>query len=109
MGIRNMFQLEHEVQEWSNRFRRMGVMCDSDIEELEQHVRDSMAVLTTKGLTEEGALLVATHRVGHSGAVGREFGKVNGRQVWGQRAFWILAAFVFFVCHVTISAVAGLS
>src|SRR4051812_32593541 len=96
MGIRTMFQLEHELQEWTNHFCQMEAMRSSDIEELEQHVRDSIAVLTTKGLSEEEAFLIATHRVGQSGQVGREFGKVNGGHVWRQRVFWMIAGVLFF-------------
>ena len=88
----------------------MEVMRSSDIEELEQHVRDSISELTTKGLIEEEAFLIATHRVGEPGRIGREFGKVNGGHVWGHRVFWMLAGFLFFeVCRMTITAVAGVS
>ena len=105
-----MFQLEHELQEWAKRFGRMEVMRSSDVKELEQHVRDSISELTKNGLVEEEAFLIATHRVGEPGRIGREFGKVNGGHVWSHRTFWMLAGFLFFeVCRLTITAVAGVS
>ena len=103
-----MFQLEHELRKWTSRIDRLESMRDCDIEELEQHVRDSITELTPKGLTEEEAFLVATHRVGEPIAVGREFGKVNGDHAWARRVFWMLAGFLFFeVCQMAITAVAG--
>ena len=105
-----MFQLEHELQEWAKRFGRMEVMRSSDIEELEQHMRDSISELMTKGLIEEEAFLIATHRVGEPGRLGREFGKVNGGHVGDRRVFWMIAGYLFFeVCRMTVTAVAGVS
>ena len=104
-----MFELEHELQEWTKRFSRMEVMCPGDIVELEQHVRDSVGNLTSKGLSEEEAFLIATHRVGGPGPVGREYGKVNGGYIWGRRLFWMLAGYLFIeACQLTITAVASL-
>lgn len=105
-----MFQLEHEIQEWTKSFGRMEAMRSSDTEEMESHLRDSIAGLTTKGLSDEEAFLIATHRVGDPSRVGREFAKVNGRHVWRHRMFWMLAGFLFFeVCGLTITAIAELS
>ncbi|MHB9068542.1 MAG: hypothetical protein ACYC4B_32630 [Pirellulaceae bacterium] len=105
-----MFQLEDQLQEWKRRFDRMEAMRRDDVAELEQHVRDSIVQLTSKGLNAEEAFLIATHRVGEQGEVGKEFGKVNGGLVWAHRAFWMLAGIVVFeVCQMTIIAVASLS
>lgn len=85
-------------------------MRSGDIEELEQHVRDSMAELTSRGLHAEEAFLIATYRVGEPAQVEREFNKVNGDHVWAHRAFWMLAGILFFeVCQMTITAAAALS
>ena len=105
-----MFQLEHALQEWTKRFSRMEVMRPSDIVELEQHVRDSVGDLISKGLRQEEAFLIATHRVGGPGSVGLEYGKVNGGYIWRRRLFWMLAGYLFFqVCQLTVAAVASLS
>jgi hypothetical protein len=45
-----MFQLEQHLQEWTKRFGPSAVMRNCDIEELTQHVRDSIAALKTKDL-----------------------------------------------------------
>ena len=92
-----MFDLEHELREWAKRFGRLEVMCNTDVEELEQHVRDSIVRLTSKGLTEEEAFLIASRRVGEPIAVGQEFGKVNGGYAWARRVFSMPAGLVVFM------------
>lgn len=105
-----MFELESALQDWAARFRRTETMRHADVEELEQHVRDSLAALTASGLSEEEAFLVATHRVGPAAQLEREFQKVNGNHVWGHRLLWMLAGYLLFtVSQVTISAFARFS
>lgn len=105
-----MFQLEAALQAWSQRFAHTEAMRGADVEELEQHVRDSLTALTSHGLSEEEAFLIATRRVGPTESITQEFGKVNGGHIWGHRLFWMLAGFLFFyVCQLTISSVALLS
>lgn len=86
-----MFELEHELQEWKNRFGQQMAMRDNDVEELEQHVRDSVVELTSKGLAEEEALLIATRRVGAPSEVGREFEKVQPGYAWARRVLTLPA------------------
>ena len=108
MGNRTMFQLEQRLQEWTERFGSTAVMRDCDIEELAQHVRDSIAALKAKGLDDEEAFLVATHRVGAAGALEEEFAKVNGGQIWGYHVFWMIAgALLYVVCSFLIATTGG--
>ena len=80
-----------------------------DVEELEQHVRDSISDLTAKGLNDEEAFLIATRRLGEHGSLGREFGKVNGSHIWARRAFWMLAGYVLMqICGMLVSGVVSL-
>lgn len=110
MGILAMFELESALRDWAANFRRTETMRHADVDELEQHVRDSLAALTASGLSEEEAFLVATHRVGPAAQLEREFHKVNGNHVWGHRLLWMLAGYLLFtVSQLTISAVAMFS
>lgn len=105
-----MFDLDEQLEQWRKRFTGTEVMRSSDIEELEQHVRDSVAALTSNGLNAEEAFVIATYRVGTPGPVEREFAKVNGSHVWSQRVFWMAAGVLgYVVCGLAIRAIASLS
>lgn len=105
-----MFDLDEQLEQWRKRFTDTEGMRGSDIEELEQHVRDSVAALTSSGLNAEEAFVIATYRVGTPGPVEREFAKVNGSHVWFQRVFWMAAgALGYVVCGVAIRAIASVS
>jgi len=85
MGNLSMFELEHELQKWTKRFGKHDSMRSCDVEELQQHLRDSIAELTSMGLNEEESFLIATRRVGKPDEVGQEFEKVNGNYTWARR------------------------
>lgn len=104
-----MSQLEELLQDWKTDLRRMEGLRPLDVEEMEQHVRDSTADLTAKGLNDEEAFLIATRRLGEHGSLGREFGKVNGSHIWTRRAFWMLAGYLLMqICGMFISGVVSL-
>ena len=105
-----MFELDQSLQEWTKRFGPTAAMRNCDIEELAQHVRDSVAALKSKGLDDEEAFLVATHRVGPTGAVEEEFAKVNGGHTKAYQLFWMISGVMLFeVCRLCIAAVTNLS
>jgi len=105
-----MYELEQEIQAWKNGVSRLESMRSHNVEELEQHLRDSIAELQSAGLRENEAFLIATTRVGEPEALGQEFGKVNGGHVWAQRMFWMLSGFLFFeIVQFAISAMASLA
>jgi hypothetical protein len=102
-------QLEELLQQWKKDLRTLEGLRPLDVEELEQHVRDSAADLTTKGLSNEEAFLIATRRLGEHYALGREFGKVNGSHIWTRRAFWMLAGYLLMqICEMFVSGVVSL-
>ena len=104
-----MFDLEAQLEQWKARFTSLEVMRPGDVEELEQHVRDSVSALMSVGLTPEEAFLIATQRVGAPTAVGREYEKVNGSHICSQRLFWVAAgALGYAVCGRVIAAAASL-
>jgi hypothetical protein len=80
-----MFELDHAIEDWKRRFAQLDSVRGPDVEELEQHVRDSVVALTAKGLTEEEAFLIATRRVGAPSEVGREYEKVQPGYAWARR------------------------
>ncbi len=65
-------------------------MRRENLDELETHLRDSVAAWQARGLTAEEAFFVAIRRAGGSAALAAEFGKVNARSIWLDRVFWML-------------------
>jgi hypothetical protein len=105
-----MFDLEKQLEQWKQRFATFEGMRRSDLEELEQHVRDSVVALTSIGLNAEEAFVVATYRVGAPGPVVHEFAKVNGSHIWAQRVFWMtVGALGYAALALVIGALAALS
>jgi len=96
MGNNRMFQLEDQLQNWTRNLNSLESMQRHDVEELEQHLRDSIAMLKSDSLSEEEAFLIATHRVGKPDELEREFGKINVGYLWTRRLIWMLSGFLFF-------------
>ncbi len=84
------FDLNHAIQTWREHLSQSPSYRAENLEELESHLRDSVATLAGGGLSEEEAFLIATRRVGASRALEPEFAKVNGREVWLGRLLWML-------------------
>lgn len=104
-----MFDLEENLRNWRANFHSSETMRGSDIDELEHHVRDSIASLQSKGLSEQEAFAIATHRIGGSELLVGEFAKVNGRHMWSQRAFWMITGvLLFMVFQISIAALSSM-
>src|SRR6478752_1984063 len=86
----SQFELESAVREWRNRLSQSPQFRAENLNELEAHLRDSVAMLCSQRLTDEEAFLVATHRIGAGAALESEFAKVNAREVWLNRVMWML-------------------
>lgn len=105
-----MFDLERQIGDWRAAFASRPMLRPTDVEELEQHLRDALPSLTSAGLTSEEAFLIATRRVGSPAALEHEFAKVNGTHLWSQRVFWIaLGALGYVVCRLVIGTAASVA
>lgn len=113
-----MFDLERAIHDWKQRGQRAESVTRADIDELEEHLRESIAGLVNKDLTEEEAFLVASIRLDEHAALGEEFGKVNSVTVWSRRVLWMVFGYVggialasaisgFCMCLGTLSAYLG--
>src|SRR4051812_45893535 len=104
-----MFDLEENLRNWRENFQSAEAIQRSDVDELEQHIRDSIAGLQSKGLSEQEAFAIATHRIGGSELLVDEFAKVNGRHMWSQRAFWMITGVLLFkVFQISIAALSSM-
>jgi len=56
--------LEAQIDEWRSFLRRRQAIHAVDVTELEDHLREQVAVLTDAGLATDEAFLVAVKRMG---------------------------------------------
>lgn len=64
--------------------RRRRAVHDTDVDELEDHLRATVAELAEAGLRPEEAFLVAVLRMGNLDALSREFARVHSERLWKQ-------------------------
>jgi hypothetical protein len=79
-----MFDLEQQINSWSNHLRARGNVTESDVRELENHLRDEIDDLISAGLTADEAFLISVKRLGNVDAIAQEYSKVNTENLWKQ-------------------------
>jgi len=84
------FDLNQQIQVWRENLGQSPAFCGENLDELETHLRDSISLLEARGLSAEEAFSVAARRMGTSGSLAAEFGKVHRQAVWMDRIFWML-------------------
>lgn len=76
--------LEEQIGRWREYLRRRRAIRSLDIAELEDHLREEVAVLTGAGLAVDEAFLVAVKRMGDLDALSREFAREHSERLWKQ-------------------------
>ena len=76
--------LEEQIDRWRSYLRRRQVIHSVDIAELEDHLREQVAVLVDSGLAADEAFLVAVKRMGSLDALSREFAREHSDRLWKQ-------------------------
>lgn len=79
-----MFEMEREINSWTDHLRAQGHFKEGDIQELESHLRDEIEDLQSAGLSEDESFLISVKRMGNLDAVSSEFAKVNTENLWKQ-------------------------
>jgi hypothetical protein len=67
--------LEEQIDQWRSYLRRRQAIHSVDVAELEDHLREQVAVLMGAGLAADEAFLVAVKRMGELDALSREFAR----------------------------------
>jgi len=83
-----MSNIEKHIDRWRKGLAQSDAFTGGDIGELENHLREEIATLQRKGLSEQEAVLVARHRLGDTSQLAEEFAKVDG----GRRAMQHLSS-----------------
>lgn len=76
--------LEQQIDQWRNYLRRRQTIHAVDITELEDHLREQVAVLVDAGLDDDEAFLVAVKRMGNLDALSLEFAREHAERLWKQ-------------------------
>lgn len=84
------FDLNRAIRHWRENLTRTPAIRSENLDELETHLRDSVASLQSRSLSTEEAFIVASRRIGRLDSLEAEFGKVNGGTVWLDRVLWML-------------------
>jgi hypothetical protein len=83
-----MFNLNDQISKWRSNLAASQTLERSDIDELENHLREEIEHLMALKLSQEEAFYVALHRLGDTGSLAEEFAKINGSVLWSKRLFW---------------------
>ena len=76
--------LEEQIDQWRSYLRRRQAIHSVDVAELEDHLREQVAVLVDAGLATDEAFLVAVKRMGDLDALSREFAREHSERLWKQ-------------------------
>ncbi|MDQ3996110.1 MAG: permease prefix domain 1-containing protein [Gemmatimonadota bacterium] len=76
--------LEEQIDQWRSYLRRRQAIHSVDVAELEDHLREQVAVLIEAGLAIDEAFLVAVKRMGDLDALSREFALEHSDRLWKQ-------------------------
>ena len=81
---RHPVSLEEQIDQWRSYLHRRQAIHSVDVAELEDHVREQIAVLVDAGLAPDEAFLVAVKRMGNLDALSREFAREHSDRLWKQ-------------------------
>ena len=76
--------LEEQIDQWRSYLRRRQAIHAVDVAELEDHLREQIAVLIKSGLAGDEAFLVAVKRLGDLDNLSREFAREHSDRLWKQ-------------------------
>src|SRR5690242_8516983 len=89
METRARFDLTAAFEGWRKQLADQPGLTGDNRRELEMHLRDSIASLQLRGLTEEESFWLATRRVGPPQQLGEGFAKEDPALVWRERLIWL--------------------
>ncbi len=105
-----MFDLNEAVRAWRERLASQPDLQGGDLDELEDHLRESLAELRSLGLSAEEAFLIAARRLGDPGEIAGEFAAADPRLRRRLRLRWIgVGALALLVLGLVAQLLAGLA
>jgi hypothetical protein len=88
------FDLNNALSVWREELRQQPGLPRDSVRELEEHLKESMAELQTRGLNEEESFILARRRVGTPTGLAAEYCKSDPGAVWRYRVLWMVAGWL---------------
>ncbi|KUH84861.1 permease prefix domain 1-containing protein [Mycobacterium sp. IS-1556] len=76
--------LESQIGQWRGYVERHRAISAADADEMEDHLRNQIADLSSAGLMSDEAFLVAVKRMGNVHSISREFAQEHSDRLWKQ-------------------------
>jgi hypothetical protein len=76
--------LESQIAQWRGFVERHRAISASDVDEMEDHLREQIGELSAAGLSVDESFLVAVKRMGNVDAISREFAREHSDRLWKQ-------------------------
>jgi hypothetical protein len=76
--------IEAQIREWRSYLLRRRTVHQTDVDELEDHLRSQIAALGEAGLSGDESFLVAIKRMGGLNELSREFARERSSRLWKQ-------------------------
>lgn len=89
-----MSDLSQKISNWRIQILQKGILEESDINELEVHIREQIEQLKDSELSEDEAFLVAIHRLGDPELLSSEYKKINGAYIWRRKIFLMIFGYI---------------
>lgn len=77
-------EVESQLAQWRAYVQSRPAITAADADEMEEHLRDQVADLTSSGLADDEAFLVAVTRMGRLDDISREFAREHSERLWKQ-------------------------
>ena len=106
METTTRFDLNESIRQWRQSLTQSAPMRADELDELEHHLRDSMAQLHERQLTAEESFHIATRRLGGGEVLTSEFSKVNPGRIWQSRLCWMLTGVFIYVSAKSVPSTA---
>ena len=104
-----MHSLDKQIEQWRHCLANSATLNQFDIDELENHLREEMGALSTSGLAQDEAFLVARHRLGDAATLKEEFAKVHGSRYLANHLWWMTAGVLGYLLAAHFAGVASLA
>jgi len=101
-----MSDVEQRIANWRTDLTESQALSPSDMDEMENHLREEVTNLQTTGLSPTEAFLVAQYRLGETDALAIEFRKINTEWNSLKRLTWMaLGAFIYLVSSYVVAGI----